>query len=75
MRGPQGLNSPAVSCRYLNLLRQGAEEWQLVPRYTAWLKNLPSIDARDRGDPYYSDEGGHPMRGWPKTRVGSDEEQ
>lgn len=63
------------ACRYLNLLRQGAENWQLDKRYRSWLNNLHSIDARERGDAYYQDLAGQPLKGWPKTRVGSDEEQ
>lgn len=64
------LHAPA--CRYLKLLQQGAEHWQLHPQYVAWLNGLRSIDSEARGSEYYSCPAGQKLEAWPKIRTGSE---
>lgn len=60
--------------RYLSLLQEGAQHWQLEPRYTQWLAGLQGLDSRQRGEEYYT-AAGEPLPGLPKIRTGSQPRQ
>lgn len=63
---------PAL-CRYAGLLRSGAEEFQLDPNLRGWLRDLPTVPSeRKRGDEYWHDLEGRPMKMFPKIWKGSE---
>ncbi|EIE22916.1 hypothetical protein COCSUDRAFT_53699 [Coccomyxa subellipsoidea C-169] len=60
------------SDRYLKLLQDGAHEWNLDSKYTAWLDSLPSVHSRDRGADYYTSPTGNAIKGLPRIWTGGD---
>eukprot|EP01065_Artemidia_motanka_P022935 TRINITY_DN27206_c0_g1_i1.p1 TRINITY_DN27206_c0_g1~~TRINITY_DN27206_c0_g1_i1.p1 ORF type:complete len:182 (+),score=42.87 TRINITY_DN27206_c0_g1_i1:253-798(+) len=39
--------------RYVKLLADGAEQWRLDRDFISWLRGMPTIDSRQRGQEYY----------------------
>lgn len=63
----EGLPPPR---RYLSLLQEGAQHWQLEPSYAAWLCGMRGVE--QRSDAYYTQAStGLPLEALPKIRTGS----
>ena len=68
-----GAETRSVTCRYANLLREGADEFQLNAQYRAWLRSLPTVSSESkRGDKYWTGLDGQPMKMYPRIWKGSE---
>ena len=64
-----------LRCRYLELLQEGAQHWQLEPAHVQWLASLQGVAGGQRGDAHYTSAGGAPLEALPKVRTGSQPQQ
>lgn len=61
------------SFRYANLLREGAKEFRLDTKLCDWLDGMPTVSSeKKRGEEYWHDLDGKPMRMYPKIWKGSE---
>lgn len=63
------------ACRYADLLRGGAEDFKLDRQFCAWLNEMPTVPSeKKRGDEYWHDLDGRPMKMLPKIWKGSEQQ-